>query len=42
MRVDLLVVNCEGGLVGGGLRPRLSVSCVLFFLCILYIFHVFI
>ena len=31
-------VVCEGGLVGGGLRPLIFYPCVLFFLCILYIF----
>ena len=31
MRADLLVVDCEGGLVGGGLRPLLFAPRVLFF-----------
>ena len=31
MRVDLLVVDCEGGLVGGGLRLLLFATRVLFF-----------
>ena len=32
MRVDLLVVDCKGRLVGGGLRPLFFAPRVLFFL----------
>ena len=42
MRADVLVVDCEDGRIGGGLRPLPFTPRVLFFWCILYIFLVFI